>query len=226
MKQRKYPFRAFLSYKPKTMKRLLLFYFLLTGLVLPAQAQATYFTFDSIWSPPYICQATAFNVEVFVTVADGSIHTTTQNHFLRNDTVYVQFHFGPGIGPAVPYPLHRQILVPAPPIGQHKVIVQGFYNGQLHRTRTTTLSVCATIANTKDPEPTELPVSVYPNPVSDLLTIDLPENPKEVTLTLTDATGKLCLRREEIAASNLKLDLKAFPEGVYFLKLETERGSV
>jgi hypothetical protein len=206
------------------MKKLLLFYFLITGLVLPAQAQATYFTFDSIWSPPYICQATAINVEVFGTRSSMTVMDSTQNYFFSNDTIFVRFNFNNNGGLMISTPIHRQILIPAPPIGQYKIIVQGIIKGQVHRTIASTLSVCSTIAGTEEQKSGEFPVSVHPNPTSDLLTIILPESTQDILLTLTDAAGKQYLHRKIATTEQAELDLSEFSKGIYFLTLETERG--
>src|SRR5688572_19699917 len=104
------------------MKTLILFLFL-SLIVRLGSAQATYFSMDSIWVPPYICQAHTFNVEVYGYLSSGSVQPTTQNYYFSQDSIYVAFHFGPGgVSPAVPVPMSRSITIPGPiNFGQYKI---------------------------------------------------------------------------------------------------------
>ncbi|KAA9340939.1 T9SS type A sorting domain-containing protein [Adhaeribacter soli] len=205
------------------MKKYLLFFFLCFGISRLSQAQ-TYFTFDSIAAPPYICQANVFNVEVFGWYSSMAVTSGGQQYFVRNDTVYVQFYSNSVAGPAMPYPLHRQITIPAPNFGRYHVLVQGFYDGQLHKTISTSLSVCSAIASVNSELPQTPAFQVYPTPTTDFIYL-VTERPVSGRLLLTDALGRILLNKEVNETVNQKIDLRPFPKGVYRLQLQKPDGS-
>jgi hypothetical protein len=205
------------------MKKYLLLLLLFCGFSRLGQAQ-TYFTFDSIAAPPYICQAHEFKVEVFGWYSSMAVTSGSQHYFVRNDTVYVQFYFNSGAGPAMPYPLQRQITVPTPNIGRYHALVQGFYNGQVHKTISTSLSVCSAIASV-NPASAQTPAfQVYPIPATDFIYL-VTERPASGRLLLTDALGRILLNKEVNETVNQKIDLRPFPKGVYRLQLQKPDGS-
>ena len=205
------------------MKRLILLLIVFGGFSRLSQAQ-TYFTFDSISAPPYICQAHEFEVEVFGWFSSMAVTAGSQQSFVGNDTVYVQFHFNSVAGPAMPYPLHRQITVPAPNLGRYHVLVQGFYDGQLHKTITTSLSVCSAIASVRSDLAQTPAFKAYPNPATDFLYLET-ERPVSGRLLLIDATGRILLNKEVNEMDNLKVDLRPFSKGIYRLQLQKPDGS-
>lgn len=201
------------------MKKCVLLFLLITGLSGWSNAQ-TYFTFDSLAAPPYICQAHAFNVEVFGWKSSMAVLDGSQTSFIRNDTVFIRFYFMPGGGPQMPYPLHRQLLVLAPPIGRYHLLVQGFYDGQLHKTLSKSLTVCSAIASFK-PEMDKETLQIFPNPTSGFLQF-IPETSFSGKVLLTDATGKRWL--EQNVTGKQAFDLRNLPAGLYFLETETLKG--
>src|SRR5690349_8550979 len=124
------------------MKQFILSLFLLTAFSQSTFGQ-TSFVFDSIANPPYICQAAAFDVEVFGKVASFSTQYGSQHYIISNDTIYVQFYFVSGVGPATPYPLYRKINIPAPFFGRLKIVARGIGNGQVVQTITSAISICS-----------------------------------------------------------------------------------
>ncbi len=61
-------------------------------------------------------------------------------------------------------------------------------------------------------------ISIYPNPAKDFIYINLPETEKIKSISITDISGKLI----KIANSKEnKVDVSFLPNGVYFLKIET-----
>ncbi len=58
-------------------------------------------------------------------------------------------------------------------------------------------------------------ISIYPNPISDILNI---ENPDNQTITITDVLGKTMLTEKIIAGKN-SINLSDFPNGAYILKV-------
>lgn len=66
-------------------------------------------------------------------------------------------------------------------------------------------------------------LKVFPNPVTDVFFVDVPENAR--ALTLTDNAGKLVFSRQLHGSAKLQIDaLRGFPSGIYFLKVISEEG--
>lgn len=59
--------------------------------------------------------------------------------------------------------------------------------------------------------------SIYPNPISDKLTISGAENISNYSIL--DASGKILLQNTLISTKNLEVDFQKFPAGVYYIKL-------
>lgn len=70
-----------------------------------------------------------------------------------------------------------------------------------------------------------LQVQVYPNPVSDMLSLDITlDRPEEATVQLTDVMGKVCYRQTLKAGRGTgrhSLNLEHLPAGMYFLDIRT-----
>ncbi len=64
---------------------------------------------------------------------------------------------------------------------------------------------------------------IFPNPVEDLLTIDLSEHFTLTTIRLFDATGKLI---QTYPSDTRKIDFSTLPKALYFLHLQTKDGEV
>lgn len=65
------------------------------------------------------------------------------------------------------------------------------------------------------------PVNVYPNPVSDILTVRSAETLS--CITLCDNTGKILLQTDQ-EGSNVRLDMQNYSPGVYYLHIKTKTG--
>jgi hypothetical protein len=70
-------------------------------------------------------------------------------------------------------------------------------------------------------------ISVYPNPVSDITTIQIPEEYKNTTSTvrLFDISGKLISERQG-NGFQFQISVKNFDKGMYFVEIETGSGKV
>ena len=62
-----------------------------------------------------------------------------------------------------------------------------------------------------------LSISVFPNPATDFVTIDIAESIEKVTLL--DISGKVVFSQEN--SQNKRIDVRNLPSGVYFLTIET-----
>jgi len=67
--------------------------------------------------------------------------------------------------------------------------------------------------------------ALYPNPTDGMLFLDLPALESEATLTIFDVLGNTLLQSAVFQKRN-QYDLNALPSGLYFVKVETEEGSV
>lgn len=61
--------------------------------------------------------------------------------------------------------------------------------------------------------------NVYPNPVSDVLNIDLKDNTNQVSLALYSIDGKLMSIPQYTANSLVSIEMSEYPQGVYVLRL-------
>ena len=64
-------------------------------------------------------------------------------------------------------------------------------------------------------------LSLYPNPSTGSITIDLEETKSNVSLSLTNALGQVVLTQNYKSTNHINFDLDA-PKGLYFLRLETD----
>ncbi len=67
-------------------------------------------------------------------------------------------------------------------------------------------------------------VAVFPNPVQQTATINMPAGINELAFYLFDATGKQVLYQPDVAASNYTIDRANLPSGMYFFKLQDSDG--
>ncbi|MEP7129370.1 MAG: T9SS type A sorting domain-containing protein, partial [Chitinophagales bacterium] len=69
-------------------------------------------------------------------------------------------------------------------------------------------------------------ISVYPDPVKDVLTVSFPSLQIEVTVSLFSLEGRLLLTKRQEQTNNLQLMLSTFSTGMYLLKIIDEDGLV
>jgi hypothetical protein len=69
-------------------------------------------------------------------------------------------------------------------------------------------------------------VSLFPNPTTDRLTINLGQNYQEVRMTIYDVLGTIVKRTTVQNTSSLEEDVKNLKTGVYFSVITTEAGNV
>lgn len=69
------------------------------------------------------------------------------------------------------------------------------------------------------------PFTLYPNPVTDILTIETP-TASTVQTELFDINGRLLLTKKFTSEENLQLNLSAYRTALYFIKIKTEQGTV
>ena len=70
---------------------------------------------------------------------------------------------------------------------------------------------------------TETQVSLYPNPVSDVLTVSAAGQTIE-QLSISDITGKTVYRTNQVNASSYTMNVNQLPSGIYFVSVQTALG--
>ncbi len=66
---------------------------------------------------------------------------------------------------------------------------------------------------------------VYPNPVNELLNIDLGESYNEVLIRVMNIAGKIVIIQTFNQKQILELDLITLPDGIYFVNIMSEEKS-
>ncbi len=64
-------------------------------------------------------------------------------------------------------------------------------------------------------------VLLYPNPVNNILTVDLPNTSAVKQLILTDVSGRTVYQLDKISSNKLQINLTNFSNGLYLLKLKS-----
>lgn len=62
-------------------------------------------------------------------------------------------------------------------------------------------------------------VSIYPNPVNDVLSVDLTGTNETVTFSIVDVAGKLVMNQTLVGGSVVKVDVASIDKGMYFVQL-------
>lgn len=82
---------------------------------------------------------------------------------------------------------------------------------------------CQTTINTNEPYNPDMAIDVYPNPVNDILTIDLSQLDISSNISLTDITGK---QVATLVDQNgvVEMNVETLPNGVYTIKVQNKTG--
>ncbi|NCC88546.1 MAG: T9SS type A sorting domain-containing protein [Clostridia bacterium] len=67
----------------------------------------------------------------------------------------------------------------------------------------------------------ELEIEVYPNPASDVLYLNLPENTKDVRVEIYDNLGRQIITNELLGWEN-SIDVKQLKAGNYFVRIVSD----
>lgn len=65
-------------------------------------------------------------------------------------------------------------------------------------------------------------LSIFPNPTEGILRLRLPEEAKQLHITVYNIQGQRVFYQEGVNPKNLRLDLRSFKEGVYFITAESD----
>lgn len=101
------------------------------------------------------------------------------------------------------------------------LLTQGFHQPSLRIT-----AVPPTLRNTSASAQNELKISLAPNPVQQLLHVQIQsEENTDLHLRLLDTNGRVILQRKTARPGNLELDFTPYPNGLYFLQFHPKDGS-
>ena len=67
-------------------------------------------------------------------------------------------------------------------------------------------------------------ISVYPNPTSSIVNFKFAMNIKVNSIVIQNVLGEEIVRTEDIQNDIFSMDLSAFPKGVYFAIIDTDKG--
>jgi hypothetical protein len=67
-------------------------------------------------------------------------------------------------------------------------------------------------------------LAIYPNPVSDILNINFPENSQNNLIQVYDISGKLVIEQKE-SSSNALVNFDGLQKGLYIIKIKTDSES-
>ncbi|MEX1191276.1 MAG: choice-of-anchor J domain-containing protein [Brumimicrobium sp.] len=67
-------------------------------------------------------------------------------------------------------------------------------------------------------------INIYPNPVTDVLNIDLGSELSDIDIYLYDANGKLLFKNEINNTETTKIDLSKFAKGIYTIQIQSSNG--
>ena len=69
-------------------------------------------------------------------------------------------------------------------------------------------------------------IKVYPNPTTSLVTIEVPENSKADYLRVFNSRGQVVLRKRIVGKTLIHLDISAFSNGLYYIKIGDAAGKI
>jgi len=69
---------------------------------------------------------------------------------------------------------------------------------------------------------TKKEIYLYPNPTSNIISIEIPQNIKGCTLTISDLNGQVLIK-QQIKDSRSQIDISALTSGIYFARLITDK---
>jgi hypothetical protein len=70
-------------------------------------------------------------------------------------------------------------------------------------------------------------ITIYPNPSSDILNIDLSSASEEVkSISIVDITGKLIQTIDVLENANISLNVSSFASGLYHVKISSATNSI
>lgn len=65
-------------------------------------------------------------------------------------------------------------------------------------------------------------ITIYPNPASDVFTIEVPDGMQKVNITVTNALGQQVYRSSNNGESRISIGAQGWPAGIYHVILDSD----
>jgi para-nitrobenzyl esterase len=88
-----------------------------------------------------------------------------------------------------------------------------------------TQKVCGTITSTIVNKKQTMDISIHPNPFTNEINIEIPENIKEARIVILNALGETVAEQKAISYTN-KISLKKLPLGIYFVRISSNENTI
>ena len=114
-------------------------------------------------------------------------------------------------------------------VGELVVLTQIDANGNsLVGGFTNSSTISTTVLSVQEPDAAVLQVSIFPNPTTDLVQLQIKEaNIDEMELELSDLTGKILYSAQyRLMHQNIGINTAGYPSGVYLLTLKKQNGQI
>ena len=105
-----------------------------------------------------------------------------------------------------------------------KILVGGFYNSYNNNNVRYLVGLHSEISLSAE-DFNKSSFSLYPNPVLDFITLQNPENIKINNYSVLDMNGRILISKP-YSVSNEVIDLSSLSKGIYFIQLDTEKGTL
>jgi hypothetical protein len=114
-------------------------------------------------------------------------------------------------------------------VGELVVLTQIDANGNsLGGGFTNSSTISTTVLSVQEPDAAVLQVSIFPNPTTDLVQLQIKEaNIDEMELEFSDLTGKILYSAQyRLMNQNIGINTAGYPSGVYLLTLKKSNGQI
>jgi hypothetical protein len=114
-------------------------------------------------------------------------------------------------------------------VGELVVLTQIDANGNsLGSGFTNSSTISTTVLSVQEPDASILAVSVYPNPTSDLVQIQIKESSiEEMEMELSNLNGKILFNgRYRLMQQNIGINTSTYPSGIYLLTLKNTNSQI
>jgi hypothetical protein len=93
----------------------------------------------------------------------------------------------------------------------------GQYAVRITQNTCTAVSACFDVSIVTSLDDHVSSINLYPNPVSQVLNIELPDAYQQITLSLKDLNGKELMTKQALGASSVSFDMNTVPPGMYIV---------
>lgn len=99
----------------------------------------------------------------------------------------------------------------------------GSYAVQITKSGCMDTSECIVVSTVGLNKLSNIDVQIYPNPISNLLTVDFGKEVQLDNINITDAWGRIIYNHAALSAKTMKIDLSKESNGIYFLNIQANQ---